>query len=337
MTRLTLRQREELVELHLQGLPLNAIVRRTGHDHKTVQRWARRFAAEASLLDRARTGRPVTRVTGRMVTSIRRLVKDKWRQSTRRTAAKLRARGTPISHCTLWRALKDDGLSSYVQPTVPLQRYGDKQRRLRFAAEQKDRDWRRCVFADEKTFVCDARPNRRNDVIWADSPRTIKPVPRVAHATSINVYGAFSAAGKCPLYFFSEKLTASLYISILESTMLPAAEDWFGDEHWTYLQDSDPKHTAQSTQDWLRDHVPEFITPEQWAPRSPDLNPIENIWALVARRVSFRQPKKLEGLKRAVRAAWNEVMTEECCVTMADSMNARLVKLRQLRGAHTGY
>ena len=40
MTRL--RQREELVELHLQGLPLNAIVRRTGHDHKTVQRWARR-------------------------------------------------------------------------------------------------------------------------------------------------------------------------------------------------------------------------------------------------------------------------------------------------------
>src|SRR4030095_13666996 len=114
MTRLTLRQREELVELHLQGLPLNAIVRRTGHDHKTVQRWARRFAAEASLLDRARTGRPVTRVTGRIVTSIRRLVKDKWRQSTRRTAAKLRARGTPISHCTLWRALKDDGLSSYV-------------------------------------------------------------------------------------------------------------------------------------------------------------------------------------------------------------------------------
>jgi len=56
-------QREELVELHLQGLPLNAIVRRTGHDHKTVQQWARRFAAEASLLDRARTGRPVTRVT----------------------------------------------------------------------------------------------------------------------------------------------------------------------------------------------------------------------------------------------------------------------------------
>ena len=234
MTRLTLRQREELV-LHLQGLPISAIVRPTGHDHKTVLQWGRRFAAEASLLDRARTGRPVTRMTRRMVNSIRRLVKDKRGQSTRRAAATIRARGTPISHSTVWRALKDDGLSSYVQPTVPLQRYGDKQRRLRFAAEQKERDWRRCVFADEKTFVCVARPNRRNDVIWTDSPRTIKPFQRGWPTLS-------------PPLLFSKKLTARLYVSIFESTMLQAAQDWFADEHWTYVQDSDPKHTAQLTQ-----------------------------------------------------------------------------------------
>src|SRR6185436_4222271 len=74
---------------------------------------------------------------------------------------------------------------------------------------------------------------------------------------------------------FSESLTAQLYVSILESTMLPAAQDWFDDGHWTYVQDSGPKHTAKLTQDWLRTHVPEYITPQQWAPRSPDLNPIE--------------------------------------------------------------
>jgi hypothetical protein len=131
---------------------------------------------------------------------------------------------------------------------------------LRFAAEQKERDWRRCVFADEKTFVCVNRPNRRNDVIWMDSPRTLTPSPRVAHAASVNFYGAFSASGKRPLFFFSENLTARLYVSILESTMLPAAQDWFEGGHWTYVQDSDPKHTAQLTQDWLRTHVPEYTS-----------------------------------------------------------------------------
>ena len=37
------------------------------------------------------------------------------------------------------------------------------------------------------------------------------------------------------------------------------------------------------------------------------------------------------------RVAWTEVMTEEYCTTLADSMDARLRKLRKLRGGHTGY
>src|SRR6185436_4073227 len=81
---------------------------------------------------------------------------------------------------------------------------------VRFAAEQKERDWRCCVFAAEKTFVCNPRPTRRNDVIWTDDPSTIEPIVRVAHSVSINAFGAFSASGKSPLFFFSENLTAPL-------------------------------------------------------------------------------------------------------------------------------
>ena len=125
------------------------------------------------------------------------------------------------------------------------------------------------MFADEKAFVCNPRPNRRNDVTWTDDPTTIEPIVRVAHSVSINAFGAFSASGKSPLFFFSETLTAPLYVSILESTVLPAARDWFPGGHWTYLQDSDPKHTAKLTQDWLRAHVPEYFTREQLSTPSP--------------------------------------------------------------------
>ena len=59
MTRLTAQQRAEVVQLYEQGFSLDAIMKWTGHNHHTVLRWARRFAAEASQQDRARTGRPV--------------------------------------------------------------------------------------------------------------------------------------------------------------------------------------------------------------------------------------------------------------------------------------
>ena len=128
------------------------------------------------------------------------------------------------------------------------------------------------VCSRMRRHLCKPRPNRRNDVIWTDDPAPSKPIVRVAHSVSINAFGAFSASGKSPLFFFSENLTAPLYVSILESTVLPAARDWFSSGHWTSLQDSHPKHTAKLTPDWLRDNVPEYLTREQWPPRSPDLN-----------------------------------------------------------------
>ena len=237
MVRLTAQQRAELVQLHLQGESIDAIVQQTGHARTTVLRWVRRFAVDGLLLDRPRSGRPLSVMTPTVVGRIRQLAKAKRgrrSRSTRQIAAVLSSRGTLISRTSVCQALHSKGVKPYVQPQVPLQRYGDKQRRLRFAAEQKERDWRCCVFADEKTFVCDPRPNRRNDVIWTDDPSTIEPIVRVAHSVSINAFGAFSASGKSPLFFFSENLTAPLYVSILESTVLPAARDWFSSGHWTY-------------------------------------------------------------------------------------------------------
>ena len=71
MVRLTAQQRAELAQLHLQGESIDAIVQQTGRVRTTVLRWVRRFTVDGSLLDRTRSGRPLSVMTPTVVGRIR--------------------------------------------------------------------------------------------------------------------------------------------------------------------------------------------------------------------------------------------------------------------------
>jgi len=50
------------------------------------------------------------------------------------------------------------------------------------------------------------------------------------------------------------------------------------------MQDSAPSHRAKATQNFLRDNTPDFISSQEWTPRSPDLNPLDHsVWDIFAR------------------------------------------------------
>ncbi len=114
------------------------------------------------------------------------------------------------------------------------------------------------------------------------------------------IWGAMSSAGVGLLCFLKTNITAPVYEEILEHFMLPSADQLFKDADFIFQQDLAPAHPAKSTRSWLNDHGVGVL---DWPANSPDLNPIENIWAIVKRKMRNKRPKN-DGLKATVKETW---------------------------------
>jgi len=66
-----------------------------------------------------------------------------------------------------------------------------------------------------------------------------------------------------------------------------------------------------------------FRVLQDWPARSPELSPIENLWAIVQRRVDLLGPTDAEELWRLVKQGWDTVTDEEARALL-DSFPARL-------------
>ena len=64
----------------------------------------------------------------------------------------------------------------------------------------------------------------------------------------------------------------------IDDILIPASQavkKHFGNENFTFQQDSAPSHTSRKTQAWCRANFPNFWSKEMWPPVSPDLNPLD--------------------------------------------------------------
>ncbi len=106
------------------------------------------------------------------------------------------------------------------------------------------------------------------------------------------IWAAMSSAGVDPLCFLKSTVNAAIYQETLEL---------YGDADFIFQQDLTPAHTAKGTKSWFNDHG---VTVLDWPANSPDLNPIENLWCIVKRKMRDTRPNNADDLKAAIKASW---------------------------------
>lgn len=131
--------------------------------------------------------------------------------------------------------------------------------------------------------------------------------------------------------------TSNSYCWALEEGLLP---NYDGTRH--FQQDNASIHKSEQTTDFLITHGISFI---DWPSHSPDLNPIEHVWARLKRTLyrMFPELSKLKGntadiakFKECLQIAW-EAIPQSFINTLLDSMPRRVAAVRQAKGSYSKY
>ena len=72
-------------------------------------------------------------------------------------------------------------------------------------------------------------------------------------------------------------------------------------------------------------------TLQDWPPYSPDLNPIETLWAILAKRVSDMGPRSEEKLIQFTKEVWDEI-PQRLINRLSLSFRIRLLKVKSKGG-----
>ncbi len=263
---LTVVQKTIIDTLHKEGKPQTFIAKEAGCSQSAVSKHVNRKLSGKKQCGRKRC------TTNRENCSLMRFVKQNWFKNLGELHKEWTEAGVKASRVTTHRRVKEFGNSCH-------------QRRLTWAKEKKNwtvAQWSKVLFSDESKFCISF--GSRGPRVWrkggeAHSPSCLKS--SVKFPQSVMILGAMSSAGVAPLW--------PVYQDVLEHFMLPSADQLFKDADFIFQQDVAPAHTAKSTKSWLNVHGVGVL---DWPANSPDLNPKENLWGIVKRKMRNKRPKK---------------------------------------------
>ena len=268
------------------------------------------------------------------------------RTSVEATAEANRLLPQPVSAVTVRRRLKEAGLIAKKVVKRPALKKEHIKGRLQFVKKYKEwtvDDWAMVVWSDESKInrICSDGVRW----VWDDAPERI--TTRSVQGTvkfgggSVTVWSCMSWHGTGYIAMIDETLDSQLYIQILQEELQMSIEEWgMAKDELVFQHDNDPKHTAKVTRAYLESvNMTEAEgTLLYWPAQSPDLNPIEHMWAYLKKQLGKYQtrPKSCKELWQRISVEWYKIPVEYCR-DLIRSMPKRLAAVQRAKGRQTRY
>ncbi|POM70640.1 transposable element Tc3 Transposase [Phytophthora palmivora] len=263
---LTEREKGAIVALQKQGLSERAIAKAVKRSRPVVHS----FLVDPAAYNTIKRPGPAKKMTP---TAERRLLREA-------SPAKLKKQlELPISERRIREILRANPNFKFEKRMAsPVLTKKHKEARLMWAREKVAWDaekWPKVVFSDEKKFNLDGPDGFQ--YYWHDLRHEPQIYARRQNGGgSVMVWGAFCAQGKSELVILEGTQDSERYIYSLSEHLLPYINRSYGRD-CIFQHDNASIHSSTATKAFLDE---ENVTTMKLPAKSPDLNPIENMWGL---------------------------------------------------------
>jgi len=273
-----------------------AIGAQLGIPRTTITSFVNRTRKRESLENLPRPGRP--RILSD--TAVRYLVRNAESETRVPLKALRNLSNIEASEQTIRRRLREEGIRKWRAVKRPLLTQKHAKKRLAWAKAHRHwavDDWRRVIWSDECAVQKDSNATgywvfRRQNKREKFAPQNVRRKARDGNLSQM-IWACFVGDKLGPIVFVSGSVNQDTYIELLrtEFDSFLTALDTDIKTTYEFQQDNASPHTARRTAGFLealaRKHG---LTVMDWPANSPDLSPIENLWAHLKHELRERYP-----------------------------------------------
>ncbi|CAF1225235.1 unnamed protein product [Rotaria sordida] len=141
-------------------------------------------------------------------------------------------------------------------------------------------------------------------------------------------WGVISATGTSCCKLYNQNMNSALYGDVIENELIPSINMWHLETNGIYQQDNAPYYKTRDIKALFEDLSINILP---WPAHSPDLNPVENLWAIIDKKFKKIPMHTIQELNESLRSEWLSVEST-ICANLIKSMPKRIAEYVKAKG-----